>query len=78
MGDAGIDSFEKYKKFIPENVEILKVGHHGAKNVVNSEMLEHLKNEISIISVGKNTFGHPDVMTLKTLENTKVLRTDGA
>ena len=36
MGDAGTKSFKAVKKDIPHNVEVLKVGHHGAdrKSVV--------------------------------------------
>ena len=76
MGDAGIEAFKQVKQFIPHNVEILKVGHHGGPNVVNKEMTEHLNNKISLISTGINTFGHPNKGTLDVLRNTKILRTD--
>lgn len=76
MGDAGIGAFNSLKKDIPENVEILKVGHHGAKNVVDTAMLNHLKPDISLISTGRNSFGHPRKGTLDTLRNTRIYRTD--
>lgn len=76
MGDAGTEAFKQVKQYIPNNVEVLKVGHHGGPNVVNKEMTEHLKNNISLISTGINTFGHPNKGTLDVLRNTKILRTD--
>ena len=76
MGDAGIDAFEQVKKDIPNNVEVLKVGHHGGPKVVNNDMLQHLNNQVSLISTGINYFGHPNKGTLDILRNTEILRTD--
>ena len=76
MGDAGIESFEQIKQNIPHNVEVLKVGHHGGPNVINTEMTEHLNNKISLISTGVNSFGHPNKGTLDILRKTEILRTD--
>ena len=76
MGDAGVDAFEQIKPYIHNNIEILKVGHHGGPNVVNKDMIEYLDNKISLISTGINTFGHPNKGTLDTLRNTEILRTD--
>ena len=76
MGDAGIESFEQIKNFIPNNIEVLKVGHHGGPNVVNQQMTEHLNNKISLISTGLNYFGHPNKGTLDILRNTYIARTD--
>lgn len=75
-GDAGIEAFEKLKKDIPHNIEILKVGHHGGAQVVNSDMLNHLNTKVSIISTGPNNFGHPNKGTLDILRNTDIYRTD--
>lgn len=75
-GDAGVLAFEKLKNILPQNIEILKIGHHGGRNVVSQEMLNHFKNTISVISTGANTFGHPNKMTLELLKNTKIYRTD--
>ncbi len=76
MGDAGIIAFDKVQKDIPQNIEVLKVGHHGGKNVVNRKMTNFIGNEISIISTGTNNFGHPNETTLDILKNTKIYRTD--
>lgn len=75
-GDAGTEAFEKLKKNIPHNVEILKVGHHGGPHVVNSDMLNHLNTKVSVISTGPNSFGHPNKGTLDILRNTNIYRTD--
>lgn len=76
MGDAGVTSFNQLQKDIPHNVEVLKVGHHGGPRVVDSQMLEHLGNRVSLISTGINYFGHPNKGTLDILRNTDILRTD--
>ena len=76
MGDAGIQAFERIKQDIPHNIEVLKAGHHGGRNVVNKSMLEHLNSKVSIISTGPNTFGHPNKSTLDILRNTLIYRTD--
>lgn len=75
-GDAGVKAFDEIKSGLPENIEVLKVGHHGAKNVVNDEMLTRLKPEVSVISTGLNYFGHPAKGTLDILRNTSIYRTD--
>ena len=76
MGDAGVIAFDKIKNELPQNIEVLKVGHHGGKNVVNKTMLDYLKNSISIISTGPNNFGHPNRTTLDILRHTGTYRTD--
>lgn len=76
MGDAGLIAFDKIKSNLSHNIEILKVGHHGGKGVVNREMTKSLGNEVSIISTGPNTFGHPHKSTLDILRKTQIYRTD--
>ena len=78
MGDAGIKGYDAIKTKLPNNIDILKVGHHGAKNVTNEEMLNKLVPKFAIISTGQNTFGHPSKQTLENLkeQNVKILRTD--
>ncbi len=39
--------------------DILKVAHHGGKNSTTEQFLLQTMPEISVISVGKNNFGHP-------------------
>lgn len=78
MGDAGIVAFNKIKNYLPNNIEILKVGHHGAKNVINKAFLDRINPKVAIISTGLNNYGHPNGVTLNILQShkIKVLRTD--
>ncbi|MBP3923755.1 DNA internalization-related competence protein ComEC/Rec2 [bacterium] len=76
MGDGTIETFESIKQNLPSNIEVLKVGHHGAKGVVNPEFLSHINSKVSIISTGENKFGHPTIGTLDVLRKTDIYRTD--
>ena len=76
MADSGILAYEKLKNKFPK-VDILKVGHHGAKNVINNEMLKNLKPKYALISTGINKYGHPDYSTINLLDenNIKIIST---
>ena len=76
MGDAGIQAFNKISSNIPANIEILKVGHHGANGVVDKEMINKINNTVSIISTGTNIFGHPSKGVIDVLRKTDIYRTD--
>ena len=56
----------------------LKVSHHGSKNGMTKTLLEAIKPEVAIISVGKNWFGHPSEEVLKRLREAgaEIWRTD--
>ena len=71
MADAGLEAYEKIKGEIPE-LEILKVGHHGAKGVIDNEMLDKTKPKYALISTGINKYGHPDFSTINALEDKNV------
>lgn len=60
-------------------VEVLAVGHHGSQYSTGQELLERIRPEIALISVGKhNSYGHPDPGTVERLlaAGTEVYRTD--
>jgi len=59
-------------------IEILQVPHHGSKTGLSSEILDSIKPELAVISVGKNNYGHPTAQTIKILrdKDIKILRTD--
>lgn len=75
-GDAGITTLDKLKNYLPQNITVLKVGHHGASGVINKRLAEYLSPKYSIISSGENKFGHPSMYTIETLRKSKILRTD--
>ncbi len=60
------------------DIEVLAIGHHGSKNSTCAQLLDELKPETCLISVGYNTYGHPAPETLKRLtdRNITIQRTD--
>lgn len=61
------------------DIDLLKVPHHGSKTGMTPEWLELVDPELAVISVGKtNSYGHPRAETMKLLSDrgTKFLRTD--
>jgi len=78
MGDAGIevekDLIEKYNL---QDIDVLKVGHHGSRTSTSKEFIDEVNPEYSIISVGNNNrYGHPNDSVLDNLEDSKIYRTD--
>ena len=61
-----------------EQVDVLKVPHHGSKDAIAEKALQKLKPFLAIISVGLNNFGHPseEVLNLLIKQGIKILRTD--
>lgn len=76
MGDAGITAFNTLKNDLPKNLTVLKLGHHGAKNVIDKNMLDTLNPQYVLISSAHNDKNHPHVLTMNTLRKSNVLRTD--
>ena len=72
MGDSGIIAYNNIKKYLPDKIDILKVGHHGSKNSINDEMIKTIKPDYALISVGYNKFNHPNHKTIETLNKNKV------
>ncbi len=62
-----------------EDVDVLKVGHHGSKTATAPEFLAIVKPEVAVIMVGRdNTYGHPHSQTISALAQAgaAVYRTD--
>lgn len=68
-----------WQKILTEEVDILKVSHHGSKDGTSEELLNILKPKLAVISVGsKNKFGHPTKEVLDRLKERgiEIKRTD--
>ncbi len=76
--DNEIETYKLLKKNIKQDIDLLKVGHHGSRNCLDKKMLNFLKPKIAVISVGKNQYGHPHPQTTTLLKNHKIetYRTD--
>lgn len=62
-----------------DDVDFLKVGHHGSNTSTSSEFLEKTTPDMAVISCGyKNSYGHPHQQTLDNLDKNNILtyRTD--
>lgn len=66
------------RRYNISNMDVFIAGHHGSKYSTGENLLRSAKPEIVIISVGKNSYGHPARRILKRLEaiGAVVYRTD--
>ena len=84
MGDADSRVQDKILQAISnwqlaiEGIEILKFPHHGSKTGMTEDFLQQIKPREAVISVGKNSFGHPtaEALDLLSRNGVKVRRTD--
>ncbi len=61
------------------NIDILKIPHHGSKNGLTQEFLDLADPTAAVISVGKNnSYNHPskEVLDMLKAENINIKRTD--
>ncbi len=79
MGDAEED-IEVDNEIIWEDVDILKVGHHGSNTSSTERFINTVLPEIAIISVNEdnNSYGHPSQTVIDRLKDIecKIYRTD--
>ena len=78
MGDASVEVEEDLiEKYNLNNIDVLKVGHHGSKTSSSKNFIDEINPKYSIISVGENNrYGHPNKEVLENLNNSKIYRTD--
>lgn len=76
-GDASSLVEQEILEDIPD-VDVLKVAHHGSKYSTSEEFVNKISPEYAIISVGKNSYGHPtnEVLNLLNKYSCKIYRTD--
>jgi len=60
------------------DIDVLKVAHHSSKYSTSEDFLQKTSPLVSVIQVGKNSYGHPTKEVLTRLDNfgIKVLRND--
>ena len=58
--------------------DLLKCPHHGSSYSICPEFAAAIKPQLVVISVGRNSFGHPDAQTIRFWQEqgARVLRTD--
>jgi len=69
----------KGKNHLIENVNLLKIPHHGSKNGLTKNFLMLTKPQLAVISVGKNnSYGHPheEIIAMLKAQKIKIRRTD--
>ncbi len=64
-------------KDLPD-IELLVVGHHGSRTSTSAELLLATRPEEAVISVGRNTYGHPtnEALARLTAARCNIYRTD--
>ena len=67
-GDLGFDGENRMlQKGMLQSVDVWKVSHHGSKYSGGEEFLQVIQPKLSIISVGRNSYGHPSKEILERL-----------
>lgn len=61
----------KFEPLTIQNVDVLKVAHHGSRHSTSDYFLNQTKPKTCIISVGKNRYGHPHPYLLARLRANK-------
>lgn len=69
------DILKHYGNF---QVDVLKVAHHGSDTSTDEKFLQNTKPNYALISVGNNSYGHPNESVIQRLIDAKILtmRTD--
>lgn len=78
-GDAPMDLIPRLRSGQALDVlEVLKVPHHGSKTGMNQAFVDWLHPQLSVISVGKNNYGHPtkEIMDMLQTVDSRIVRTD--
>ena len=79
-GDMGSQKETELARKYNLDVDILKVSHHGSKYSSDGGFLKEASPSVSVIEVGKNSYGHPTKEALSRLaaSGSKIFRTDSA
>ncbi|MBU1088351.1 MBL fold metallo-hydrolase [Patescibacteria group bacterium] len=79
-GDAPMEVEQRlvWRKELGDDIDILKVSHHGSNTGTSEELLEVIKPRMAVIGVGRNSYGHPTKEVIERLEarGVEIKRTD--
>jgi competence protein ComEC len=77
-GDISAETEAQVSRGLDGNIDVLKVAHHGSKFSSSASFLAAARPKISVIEVGKNSYGHPTQDVLGRLGDigSKIFRTD--
>lgn len=64
-GDAPVDA---QSQSVSGHVDVLKVSHHGSASGMDASLARELTPTISVLSYGKNSYGHPTQVVLDALK----------
>ncbi len=73
-GDLEKEGEKNVESQWPDNkkIQVLKIAHHGSETSSTQGFLEKINPEIGVVSVGKNTHGHPSPQVLETYDLLKI------
>ncbi|MBS3900099.1 MAG: DNA internalization-related competence protein ComEC/Rec2 [Dethiobacter sp.] len=78
--DGEHEALERLVRLQPENLSaaVLQVPHHGSRRAMSEAFLAAVGAQVAVISVGRNTYGHPHEDALMLLQQKKmtIYRTD--
>lgn len=76
--DSQVEELREAEGLVNGSVSILQAPHHGSSTGLDQTLLDTFAPRLAVISVGKNTYGHPSASTLSVLQSNHVqlLRTD--
>ena len=78
-GDSEKKVEDDYLKYIPGEIDILKVAHHGSDTSSGAKLLEAIDPDYAVLSLGAgNDYNHPHKEPMERLENcgAEIYRTD--
>ena len=82
LGDVSSQVLSDVAPFMKDEVYLIKVPHHGSRNSLNEAFYESVKPDVAVVSVGRNSYGHPNEEVLEILHKTAgvvyVTKEDGA
>lgn len=77
-GDSQAEGLKRALQGQTQLISVLQSPHHGSKTGLSQEVLSLIKPQLVVISVGKNSYGHPSPQTLSLFAQLHIpyLRTD--